>query len=73
MQLRGIFPGAGVLLAATALFFAADNPKLPAPYATPSANNGPRVIPKPADARLNVPAASKPKYGLTMGTSARAS
>ncbi len=59
MQLRGIFPGAGVLLAATALFFAADNPKLPAPYATPSANNGPRVIPKPADARLNVPAGFK--------------
>jgi glucose/arabinose dehydrogenase len=59
MQLRGIFPGAGVLFAATALFFAADNPKLPAPYATPSANNGPRVIPKPADARLNVPAGFK--------------
>lgn len=48
--------GGGLLLAACTLFVAADNPKLPPPYATPSANNGPRVIPKPADARLNVPA-----------------
>lgn len=55
MHLRGILLGSGVLLAAAALFFAADNPKLPPPYATPSANNGPRVIPKPGDARLNVP------------------
>src|SRR5262245_47367195 len=29
--------------------------KLPAPGATPSANNRPRVIPKPADAQLKVP------------------
>jgi glucose/arabinose dehydrogenase len=56
MHLRGILLGAGALLAASALFFAADNPKLPAPYATPSANNGPRVIAKPGDARLAVPA-----------------
>jgi glucose/arabinose dehydrogenase len=47
--------GTGVLCAAAALFYAADNPKLPPPYATPSANNGPQVIPKPATARLNVP------------------
>jgi glucose/arabinose dehydrogenase len=59
MHLRGILLGTGVFLSATALFFAADNPKLPPPYATPSANNGPRVIPKPSDARLNVPAGFK--------------
>ena len=51
--------GTGVLLGAAALFFAADRPKLPPPYATPSANNGPRVVPKPADARLSVPAGFK--------------
>ncbi|MDR3703956.1 MAG: PQQ-dependent sugar dehydrogenase [Candidatus Sulfopaludibacter sp.] len=55
MQLRGILLGTGVLFAATALFHAADNPKLPPPYATPAANNGPRVIPRPSGARLNVP------------------
>jgi glucose/arabinose dehydrogenase len=55
MQLRGIFLGGGLLFAAAALFYAADNPKLPPPYATPAANNGPRVIPKPNGARLNVP------------------
>jgi len=29
--------------------------KLPPPFATPSSTNRPRVIPKPADARLHVP------------------
>ena len=53
--MRGILLGSGVLLSAAALFYAADNPKLPPPYATPAANNGPRVIPKPSGARLNVP------------------
>ena len=56
MHLRGIVLGTGILAAAAAIFAAADNPKLPPPYATPSANNGPRVIPKPANSRLNVPA-----------------
>jgi len=59
MHSRGILLVSGCLLAASALFFAADNPKLPAPYATPSANNGPRVIPKPADAHLKLPAGFK--------------
>jgi glucose/arabinose dehydrogenase len=45
----------GLLVAASAIFFAADQPQLPAPYATPSSNNRPRVIPQPSGARLNVP------------------
>ena len=32
-----------------------DVAKLPAPFATPSAANFPRVVPKPADAKLSVP------------------
>ena len=54
MRNRGIFLGAAALLAAAA-FYAADV-KLPPPYATPSVNNGPRVIPQPAGAQLHVPA-----------------
>lgn len=43
--------------AVVAIGLAADsaNPKLPPPFATPSSNNRPRVIPKPEGARLNVP------------------
>lgn len=55
MHLRGILLGTALLLPAGVLFEAADNPKLPAPYATPTVSNGPRVIPKPADAKLEVP------------------
>jgi glucose/arabinose dehydrogenase len=54
MQSRGILLGAAVVLAAAA-FYAADV-KLAPPYATPSANNGPHVIPQPAGAQLHVPA-----------------
>jgi glucose/arabinose dehydrogenase len=54
MENRGILLGAAVALAAAA-FYAADV-KLPPPYATPSVNNGPRVIPQPAGAQLHVPA-----------------
>ena len=54
MKNRGILLGAAVVLAAAA-FYAADV-KLPPPYATPSVNNGPRVIPQPAGAQLHVPA-----------------
>ena len=53
MQNRGILLGAAVLLAAA--FYAADV-KLAPPYATPSVNNGPHVIPQPAGAQLHVPA-----------------
>jgi glucose/arabinose dehydrogenase len=55
MQLRGIALGAAVVSAA-AVFYAADAPKLPPPFATPSVRNPPSVIPKPAGARLNTPA-----------------
>ncbi|HWR53813.1 MAG TPA: PQQ-dependent sugar dehydrogenase [Bryobacteraceae bacterium] len=35
---------------------AAQQPKLPPPFHTPSANNPPRVVPKPQGAKVNVPA-----------------
>ena len=37
------------------LAFAADLPKLPPPYHTPSASNGPRVVPQPSGVALRVP------------------
>jgi glucose/arabinose dehydrogenase len=46
----------GLLVGAAAVFYAADTPKLPPPFATPSVRNTPRVIPQPAGAKLNVPA-----------------
>jgi glucose/arabinose dehydrogenase len=46
----------GLLVGAVAVFYAADNPKLPAPFATPSVRNSPRVVPQPANSKLNVPA-----------------
>lgn len=55
MHFRGIVCGAALLVSATALFFAADGPKLPPPYATKSANNPPRVVPGPSGAHLNTP------------------
>src|SRR5579871_421641 len=54
MHNRGILLSAAVLLAG-AVCFAADV-KLPPPFATPSANNGPHVIPRPEGAQLHVPA-----------------
>ncbi len=56
MHLRGILPGAALVLAASIFSFAADQPKLPPPYATKSVNNGPHVIPQPAGAQLKMPA-----------------
>src|SRR6266545_3456707 len=55
MHRRGMFLGSAALMAGAAVFYAADV-KLPPPFATPSVNNGPRVIPKPESAKLNVPA-----------------
>src|SRR5439155_21592832 len=55
MHWKRILPSAAVLLAAAVLFHAADNPKLPPPYATPSSKNGPHVIPQPEGAKLSVP------------------
>jgi len=56
MHLRGTLLGVALLLATSALFFAADSPKLPPPYATKAVNNRARVIPQPAGAKLTVPA-----------------
>ena len=55
MHLRGILLCAALCAAAAVLFQAAQNPQLPPPYATKSANNGPKVIPQPAGAKLSVP------------------
>jgi glucose/arabinose dehydrogenase len=55
MQVRGTLVATAVTLAAAALFYAAENPVLPPPYATPSVTNHPHVIPQPAGAKLTVP------------------
>ncbi|HTP35458.1 MAG TPA: PQQ-dependent sugar dehydrogenase [Candidatus Acidoferrales bacterium] len=54
MRNRGILLCTGLLLGASAVFFAQQK-QLPAPFATPSANNRPRVIPQPDGAKLDVP------------------
>lgn len=43
-------------LGTPAMAIAADPPKLPAPYHTPSASNGPKVVQRPDGATLRVPA-----------------
>jgi glucose/arabinose dehydrogenase len=43
------------LVAGAAVFYGADAVKLPQPFHTPSANNGPRVIPRPSGADLKLP------------------
>ena len=43
------------LVAGAAVFYGADAVKLPQPFHTPSANNGPRVIPRPSSADLKLP------------------
>src|ERR1039457_2682245 len=55
MRLRGILTSVAALLAASVLFYAADELKLPPPYATKAVNNRPRVIPQPDGAKLTVP------------------
>ena len=55
MHSRRILAG-GVVLVGAGIFYAADMPKLPPPYATKAVNNRPRVIPQPQGARLSVPA-----------------
>jgi glucose/arabinose dehydrogenase len=49
-----LLPVLGLLCAAGA-GFAADNAKLPPPFATPSVNNGPKVISRPDGAQLRLP------------------
>jgi glucose/arabinose dehydrogenase len=56
MHQRGILLSIGVLLATGAVLVVAQQKDLPAPYATPSADNRPRVIAKPESAKLSVPA-----------------
>jgi glucose/arabinose dehydrogenase len=46
---------AGSLAALTAAARQQSTPQLPRPFATPSVNNGPRVIPRPAGADLHLP------------------
>src|SRR3954452_17269726 len=55
MRLRGIVLGSALLVAGSAIFYAQQK-VLPAPGATPSANNRPRVIPQPQGAKLTTPA-----------------
>src|SRR5205809_5296434 len=45
-----------ILFVALCAVVTAQLPKLAAPFATPSANNSARVIPKPDNAQLHVPA-----------------
>ncbi len=46
---------ASLLLAAAGVAWQVNPEKLPPPFATPSAGNGPRVIPRPAGAALKTP------------------
>ncbi|PWT86561.1 MAG: L-sorbosone dehydrogenase [Proteobacteria bacterium] len=56
MHWRGAPPSVVLLAAATAVYFAAEGPELPPPFATRSVRNGPQVIPQPTGATLTVPA-----------------
>ena len=47
---------ASAMLCAAAVTFYAADVKLPPPYATPSANNGPHVVSQPGGAKLQLPA-----------------
>src|SRR5438445_169691 len=55
MGTRSMLFGASLILAGALAFYAAEV-KLPPPFATPSANNRPKVIPRPDGAQLRVPA-----------------
>ncbi|MGJ5815358.1 PQQ-dependent sugar dehydrogenase [Paludibaculum fermentans] len=73
MQFPALLMIAVAALGTTAV--ASDPPKLPAPYQTPSASNGPKVVKQPDGVSLKVPAGfhvtefasgfSKPRYLLT--------
>src|SRR5919204_3827039 len=54
--MRKFVGSSAVLALAAAALVAQTIQKLPAPYATPSADNGPEVIPQPNGARVQVPA-----------------
>lgn len=56
MRLQSILAILAALGTPATLAIAADPPKLPAPYHTPSASNGPKVVQRPDGATLHVPA-----------------
>src|SRR5438552_12585171 len=60
MHKRGTLLAASVLLATGAVFVFAQQKVLPAPFATPSVNNQPKVIAQPEGAKLSVP----PKFQI---------
>jgi glucose/arabinose dehydrogenase len=52
---KSLIPSLASVIFTTVSVGAAEQPKLPPPFATPSVNNGPRVITRPQDAKLHVP------------------
>jgi glucose/arabinose dehydrogenase len=52
---KSLIPSLASVVFATVAVSAAEQPKLPPPFSTPSVNNGPRVITRPQDAKLHVP------------------
>src|ERR1700730_1839103 len=56
MKLRAFLPATALLALAVALAWDSKEVKLPAPFATPSADNGPHVVEKPEGAQLSLPA-----------------
>ena len=56
MKLTALVPATALLALAAALAWESKEVKLPAPFATPSADNGPHVVDKPEGAQLSLPA-----------------
>src|SRR5579872_960390 len=55
MKLKVFLPAAAWLAFAAALAWDQKEVKLPAPFATPSVDNGPHVVDKPESAELKLP------------------
>ncbi|HKW96325.1 MAG TPA: PQQ-dependent sugar dehydrogenase [Bryobacteraceae bacterium] len=56
MRLKAVVPVTAMLAIAAALAWDSKDVKLPPPFATPSVDNGPRVVERPAGAQLKLPA-----------------
>lgn len=56
MQLKAVVPVTAMLAIAAALAWDSKDVKLPPPFATPSVDNGPRVVERPEGAQLKLPA-----------------
>ena len=56
MQLKAVVPVTAMLAIAAALAWDSKEVKLPPPFATPSVDNGPRVVERPEGAQLKLPA-----------------